>query len=756
MRFKAGRIDALFRSNNIPRGPKPRNVCDCFGTANAAPFQTRIYATTSRVFAAVSSVVCGAIYLSAQAVPATVAPTVKALRPQAHTKAAASAPAAPQTVFDATSLGSPLQLTNGWRVGISSDATASSAAFDDSSWPLRNAESNIGNVPNEDVASAPPAKDESSSAAKPGSRSRSRYVWFRIHIRLAPNHGPIALLIELPVSAGTTIAVGSTGLSSDVYANGRHIQPEGPHGNAPQRYQAISRIYDLNVPGDETSLTLVVRNYYISYGNGAYASFFSNHTLLLGSSGDLARELTLGSNRSLFERLPGLIDSILFVVLAVFLFALYFAQKGHPEYLWLALHELAQAPICFVELAGSSARIDTFWYAALVIELFFVSAYLFFEFLVVFLALRRRWYIRWFRYTAPGLAAVGPTLLFVGHSTAVAILFACVFAASLVWMLGWSIFVFATLIAAAVRRNFEAGLLLFPLLFTILGSVELIATPAVSDDKTGAAYHSPLTIAAGPIPIHMYSVGDFAGILVIVLIVYFRFMRIHREQERASSELDAARSVQELLIPQEKIAAPGFEVESVYSPANEVGGDFFHVYAAGHEGLLVVIGDVAGKGLKAAMNVSLLIGALRRTHERSPAKILESLNSVLSGTESFTTCQAVWFGANGELVIANAGHLPPYLNSQEIVLPGQLPLGVLPHANYEEARFYLHPGDRILLLSDGVVEARQPSGELFGFDRVRHICNQSAFYLADAAKSFGQQDDITVLTIRRKAEVMAA
>ena len=176
----------------------------------------------------------------------------------------------------------------------------------------------------------------------------------------------------------------------------------------------------------------------------------------------------------------------------------------------------------------------------------------------------------------------------------------------------------------------------------------------------------------------------------------------------------------------------------------------------GHEGVLVIIGDVAGKGLKAAMSVSLLMGALRRCRERSPARILESLNEVLSGTEGFTTCQAVWFGANGEMVVANAGHLPPYLNSQELALPGDLPLGVLPQVSYQESHFYIHPGDRVLLLSDGVVEARLPSGELFGFDRVRYLSNQSAFYLADAAKSFGQEDDITVLTVRRAAQAGTA
>jgi serine phosphatase RsbU (regulator of sigma subunit) len=322
-------------------------------------------------------------------------------------------------------------------------------------------------------------------------------------------------------------------------------------------------------------------------------------------------------------------------------------------------------------------------------------------------------------------------------------------------MIGWSIFIFGNLIVAALKRNFEAGLFLIPLIFNFIGFAEPVITSAISDE-TGSARLSPLTIQAGQIPIHFAAIGDFTGILVIVIIIFIRFLRVQRDQERVTNELAAARTVQELLIPQEKPSTPGFEVDTIYSPANEVGGDFFHIETVGLEGLIVVIGDVAGKGLKAAMNVSLLMGALRSTQERGPAKILELLNGVLTGTESFTTCQAVWFGANGEMVIANAGHLPPWLNSQEISLPGGLPLGVIADVSYEEARFYIHPGDRVLLLSDGVVEARLPSGELFGFDRLRHFSQQSAFYLAEAAKSFGQQDDITVLTVRRLAQAMAA
>src|SRR5664279_2185520 len=107
-------------------------------------------------------------------------------------------------------------------------------------------------------------------------------------------------------------------------------------------------------------------------------------------------------------------------------------------------------------------------------------------------------------------------------------------------------------------------------------------------DWSGRAYNSPLTLQAGPIPIHFASIADFTGILVIVLIIFVRFLRVQRDQERASSELAAARSVQELMIPQENLVTPGFEVETIYNPANEVGGDFYYVHPTSDGGMLVV------------------------------------------------------------------------------------------------------------------------------------------------------------------------
>jgi len=645
-------------------------------------------------------------------------------------------------VVDATGIGSPIVLNKGWRVGVTSDPAAGSPGFDDSGWAVRDANGTIPDV-------------SESEDPDPNSKGHDdKYAWFRLHIRLAQNHGPVALLIELPVTQSTSMNLTYAGPAPEVFVNGKLTLPEGPHPDDQSEYQQISRLYRLEIPANETSLVLAVRTWYAPLGFRGYTNFFDRRTIRLGSPGDLQESLQMWSVRTLFERLPRLIVAILLLFLSAFLLTLYFTQKGHTEYLWLALHELVQVPISMIDQAGSSARLDNIWYGALLMEFLFLSAYLYFEFLNSFLALKRRWYIKGLRYTAPILAFLGPMILLAGHNRSIRIVLIFVVVCSLIWIVCWAIFVFLTLIVATIKRNYEAGMLLIPLILTMVGILEPLLTGGLND--FGGTYQSPLTVSAGPIPIHFAAIADFASLLAIVVIIFVRFLRIHHEQERALGELEAARSVQELMIPREKVDTPGYEVDSVYKPAAEVGGDFFHLETTPDGGLLVILGDVAGHGMQAAMNVSMLMGVLRYTQEKRPARVLESLNRVLQGSESFTTCQAVWFGPEGEVVIANAGHLPPYLNTQEVRLPGGLPLGVVPEVKYDEVRLYLHPGDRLLMMSDGVVEARQGSGELFGFDRVHNLSNQTAFYIADAAKAFGQEDDITVLTIRRQAKAMAA
>ena len=673
-------------------------------------------------------------------------------------------PSKPVT-FDASTLGAPLTLDHNWRLGVTADSAPADPAFDDSKWAVRDAKPFIRDVDDSALNDGPEAnpKSDTGSASTTDSRNQDSqdhgprkhgFAWFRLHLLLPAHHAPLVLLVRVPVSRNTQVSF-SDGLGMELYANGNLVLPEGLNGPTPDTYQQTSRIYPLNLPGDATSLTLAIRIPYKPFGIDAYTGFFAHRTFFLGSGSDLRDHLELWRHAMLFERLPALVDCGLKVMMALFLIALFWTQRDHSEYLWLGLHFLMVAPLAYVGMAGSMGQIDQLWMAALVLEMLLISGYFYFEFLVAFLALRKRWYITAMRYSSPLLLAFGPLLLLVRESRAFAIPLVIAILFAIAWAIAWVIFTGLTLTISAIKRNYEAALLLFPLLLSIVGMAELAST-AGSSTWLGTPVQSPLTFEAGPVPIHFSDIADFVGIFVVILIIFVRFLRIHRERERASSELAAARSVQELMIPREAPQTPGFHVDTVYTPATEVGGDFFHIEPTGDGGLLIVLGDVAGHGLQAAMNVSMLMGALRRSPVSTPATMLSDLNQVLVGSASFTTCEIALFHPNGELTIASAGHPPPYLNSQEIELPGGLPLGVVSGVDYEEIRLYLHPGDRLLMMSDGVAEARKPNGELFGFDRIRNLSNQSAFFIADAAKEFGQEDDITVLTIHRLAHNVAA
>jgi Stage II sporulation protein E (SpoIIE) len=716
--------------------------------------------------------------------PHAVPPVLPFSNPRIHPLAGkVPAPGTP-VIFDATGLGSPLLLNHNWRVGIAPGTDPAQPGFDDSAWPTRDAKEALAEV-DDSQAEKDEEKDrnknpdndqdkdegkvhinigekDSQNSGSQWARSRDKndpqhkpFVWFRIHVQLPAHHGPLVVLVRVPVSRNAQVSFNGT-VGMDLYADGKLITPNGRIGATTETYQQISRIYPIDIPADATSFVLAARVPYSAFGVDAYTGFFSHRTFFLGERDDLSDHLNLWVHAMLFERIPALVDAGLKVLLAFFLLALFYTQKDHPEYLWLGLQMLMVAPLAWVGMTGSMGQLDQLWTAACVFQLLLISAYLYFEFLVAFLALRKRWYIYLLRFSAPMLITLGPLLLAVrNHQKWVAVFLVISILFALLWTLAWVLFVGLTLTIAAIKRNYEAALLLLPLLLSIVGMAELTTT-AGTQSWLGTPVQSPLTFQAGPIPIHFSDVADFVGIFVIILIIFVRFLRIHRERERASSELAAARSVQELMIPRESPQTPGFHVDTVYTPATEVGGDFFHIQATGDGGLLVVVGDVAGHGLQAAMNVSMLMGALRRSPQTDPAKLLAGLNEVLVGSESFTTCLAAYFHASGELVIASAGHPPPYLNSQEVDLPGGLPLGVITGIVYEEARLYLHPGDRLLMMSDGVSEARKSNGELFGFDRVRNLSNQSAFFIADAAKEFGQEDDITVLTVHRLAPAVAA
>ena len=217
-----------------------------------------------------------------------------------------------------------------------------------------------------------------------------------------------------------------------------------------------------------------------------------------------------------------------------------------------------------------------------------------------------------------------------------------------------------------------------------------------------------------------------------------------------AAEMKAASSVQQMLLQSASRPTPGFHVDSIYLPASEVGGDFFFVQPGPDGSLLAIIGDVSGKGLTAAMRVSMILGVLRRETSDDPAEILFNLNNALvaQGQLGFTTACSMRISSTGDFIFANAGHIAPYLSGMEMNSHSALPLGIVPDQIYQPVKGALRPQDRIVLLSDGVPEARSQSNELFGFDRLPNLTRLSAQEIASAAQRFGQEDDITVLALK--------
>jgi hypothetical protein len=254
------------------------------------------------------------------------------------------------------------------------------------------------------------------------------------------------------------------------------------------------------------------------------------------------------------------------------------------------------------------------------------------------------------------------------------------------------------------------------------------------------------------------SVGNIAWILMVLVIgvlVMRRFLRTQANQERARQifalDMEQAQQLQQRVLVPERLHSPVFSVESEYHPAQTVGGDFFQTLSKPDGSLLVVVGDVSGKGMSAAMLVAVLVGAIRTRADESfdPAAMLTMLNQRLIGRSGghLATCLVAELRPDGTMHVANAGHLPPYLNGQELDLEGSLPLGAADLIDPSSRIITLEPGDRLTFLTDGVVEAMNSQNELFGFDRARTISNQPAAAIVEQAQAFGQNDDITVLRI---------
>jgi len=247
-----------------------------------------------------------------------------------------------------------------------------------------------------------------------------------------------------------------------------------------------------------------------------------------------------------------------------------------------------------------------------------------------------------------------------------------------------------------------------------------------------------------------------------------------RERERIEQELEVARRIQQASLPKEVPELEGWEIIPYYQPAREVGGDFYDFFELEDGRVGVVVGDATGKGIPAALMMtatsSMLRAAAQALGSSSPGEVLALVDEALLARippNMFVTClYAILDPESGRLRYANAGHDLPYLRrrsgdaAEELRARG-MPLGMMPEKmSYEEKGATLREGESVLFYSDGLLEAHNPRGEMFGFPRLRRLVAEHAAeerslveYLMDELYSFvgegwEQEDDITLVALR--------
>ena len=245
-----------------------------------------------------------------------------------------------------------------------------------------------------------------------------------------------------------------------------------------------------------------------------------------------------------------------------------------------------------------------------------------------------------------------------------------------------------------------------------------------------------------------------------------------RERERVEQDLRVAQRIQQASLPEEVPELEGWQIKPYYKPARAVGGDFYDFLELEDSRLGLVVGDATGHGVPAALVMSTTCGMLRAValSVDSPGEVLARVNEALSARipqNMFVTCfYAILDLKNGSLRYANAGHDLPYVqrgsDAEELMARG-MPLGLMPGMSYEEKKTILEAGEAALFYSDGLVEAHNPGGEMFGFPRLRSLLAEHhdegllVNFLVDKLRSFTgygweQEDDITLVTLQRSTQ----
>jgi hypothetical protein len=627
---------------------------------------------------------------------------------------------------------SVVPLVGPWKFHTGDDPAWSQPQFDDSSWSP--------------MDMTPPASRShpGRTLPLPGWTSRgypgySGYAWYRLTVDVQDSGKPLSL--KMPDSVDDAY---------QVFVNGTQIGEFGRFdGRSVTAYGTLPRAFPL--PKDLTSgkMTVAIRLWMDSATpfNSPDAGGLHGPPLL-GYARDIAGQVRLNFDDIAHAFGSGFLEALFLIMAMLMAGALYWLDPQEDAYFWLAL-------VCLVTLLGNSivllANFTTPMGQTEGVVLSDVIATpirigLWVMFWAYWFRLPRIHRFHWITWTLVALLAIGTAMLrppLYGEKIPVqaeSLLSPILMALKL--GLGAMLGVVAYL---GFKRNKTEG--------GMAGAAVMLAFAA------NFQHELRLIHIANPAPVFGFrvSLGQISTILsllIITVMLLTRFIRSQRLQEQWKLEIEQARSIQHVLIPEQLPSVKGLRIRSEYHPAREVGGDFFQILPLDDDGsAIIVVGDVTGKGLQAGMLVALIVGAIQTAAQQSPdpARILAIINDQLVERDHASgTCEILRISANGAVTISHAGHLPPYLNGSEVQMEGALPLGMISGVDFPSQSFQLQPGDELTLMSDGVAEAQDSRGHLFGFDRVHEMMSKraTAEEIAVAAQKFGQADDITVLQVQ--------
>ena len=585
--------------------------------------------------------------------------------------------------------------------------------------------------PGDDLRWAAPEFDDSTwESGRPGQYTLGNYEngfrWYRASLTIP------AGLRGRPLA----LAVGPLGEAYEAYVNGARVGGVGVFVPVPN-----GRIYRHNsfvIPQESIAnrtVMIAIRRWtgkaFISSINVGASG--GRHAPQVGPAGLLISQEQVHTLEAERSTAPKLVASLLFVCVGLLALFLFSVQRNHPEYLWLGLSlcTVGLGPLVGLAANASGNLPLRSWTNGVIAGA--PAAHHFFTLLFLRRLCPR---LAWLLAIDMAVETYAGVRLFASWALDVPFDVGRFFPAAAGF--GFVVQFLAAILLAAEKRGYG---------FALAASVSLypLARLGVNLRFGGGFFWNG----------YYFDARDAAELVFAVTaltVLYLRFRDGQAAQLNMEKELAAGQRVQQLLLESSATEVPGFAIQKAYFPSREVGGDFYQFIPRPDGGLLAVVGDVSGKGLEAAMVGATLLGALRTIKALPPGQVLARLNEAMrDGSHGgFVTCCCALFERDGSVTFASAGHPSPYANECEVGIAAGLPLGVVDVAEYEETRIELG-SQAITFVSDGVVEAENPQRELFGFDRTREISGKPAQEIAAAAKAWGQNDDITVVTVRRLA-----